>query len=152
MLSKKAKYGIRALIHLARHQGGYLVPILTIAKQENIPKKFLEHILLELKRGGILVSKPGKQGGYQLKYPPDTIRLAQVVRLLDGSLEPVPCLGQNHYAACADCRGESQCVIRAVMQEVHHVTTRLLDQTTLAMLLELHLRLNIVNNEYEICI
>jgi len=130
------------MIYLAQRRGQGLISIQDIASDQTIPKKLLEHILLELKKGGLLASKPGKQGGYSLKREPETIRLGHIVRLLDCSLAPVPCLSQHYHEVRADSPGEDQCVIRATMQEVHLVTVRLLEQTNLTMLMETQNRLN----------
>ncbi len=141
MLSKKAKYGIRALIHLAQRHGGPPTMIKDIAQQEAIPKKFLEAILLELKDAGILQARPGKGGGYYLHRPPDTVNLGRVVRLIDGPLAPIPCVSQTAYAPCSDCPEEAKCVIRLMMKQVRDATATILDGTTLADLVEQQRRL-----------
>jgi Rrf2 family protein len=133
MLSKKAKYGIRALLHLARKAAKSPEPVLIkdIAEEERIPKKFLEAILREFKSAGILHARPGKGGGYSLQRHPRTVNLGRVIRLIDGPLAPIPCVSQTAYAACSDCPDEQNCVIRAVMKEVRDSTARILEQTTL---------------------
>ncbi len=142
MLSKKAKYAIRALIHLGRKGSGRPVLIRDIAEQERLPLKFLEAILLEMKSAGILTARPGKGGGYGLRQPPDTINLGRVIRLIDGPLAPIACVSQTAYAPCDDCLDEKTCVIRAVMKQVRDATAKILDETSLAELLEQQERLS----------
>ena len=136
MLSQKAKYGIQALMHLARKGQGTPVLIKDIAEQERLPRKFLEAILLELKGGGILHARPGKGGGYMLNRAPRTVTLSRVIRLIDGPLAPIPCVSQTAYAPCRDCLDERTCAIRSVMKKVRDATAQILDETTLADLLE----------------
>ncbi|MCI0411874.1 Rrf2 family transcriptional regulator [bacterium] len=132
MITRKTKYALSALVHLARKEKMGPVLISDLAEQERIPKKFLELILLELKRHGILQSKRGKGGGYALGRPSELIRLGQVIRLLDGPLAPIPCVSETAYQACEDCADEADCGIRLVMKEVRDATARILDNTTLA--------------------
>ena len=132
MLTRKTKYALSALVHLARKPPNEPVLISKLAKEERIPKKFLELILLDLKRYGILQSKRGKGGGYLLGRPPELIRMGQVIRLLDGPLAPLPCVSETAYRKCDDCRDESQCAVRIVMKEVRDATATILDNTTLA--------------------
>jgi Rrf2 family protein len=132
MLTKKAKYGLIALIHLARHQAGGPVLISDLAETEGIPKKFLELILLELKRHGILRSKKGKGGGYLLARPAELIRLGPVIRIMDGPLAPLPCVSETAYQPCQECIDEATCGIRTIMKEVRDSTATILDNTTLA--------------------
>ena len=103
-----------------------------IAAQEHIPRKFLEQILLELKRHGILVSKRGKLGGYALLMGADQITFGQVLRILDGPLAPLPCLSRIAYRRCPDCRNEADCEIRHVFAEVANSAREVLDRTTIA--------------------
>ncbi len=132
MLTKKAKYGLIALIHLARHQSDGPVLISELAETEGIPKKFLELILLELKRHGILRSKKGKGGGYLLARPAELIRLGPVLRIMDGPLAPLPCVSETAYQPCQECIDEATCGIRIIMKEVRDATATILDNTTLA--------------------
>jgi Rrf2 family protein len=131
MLSRKAKYGIRALLCLAERQGAGPVMIKDIAQAERIPKKFLEAILVDLKLGGLLRSRSGRLGGYELLRDPKEINLGQVIRLMDGPLAPTPCVSQMAYAPCEDCADERTCLIRMVMQEVRDATAQILEKTTL---------------------
>lgn len=132
MLSSKAKYGLKAMVHLARHGGEGSLLIADIAEAENIPKKFLDAILLELKNRSLLASKKGKGGGYTLARPADSIMVGDIVRILDGPLAPVPCVSRTAYRRCSDCHDENTCAIRAVMGEVRDAIANILDNTTLA--------------------
>lgn len=136
MLSQKAKYGLQALLFLAKRGEGKPVLIREIAEKERLPKKFLEAILLELKSAGILHARPGKGGGYMLNRAPRTVTLGRVIRLIDGPLAPIPCVSQTAYAPCRDCIDEQTCGVRAVMKRVRDATARILDGTTLADLME----------------
>ena len=134
MLSKKAKYAIKALLALADHQSGNPVRIADLARAEQIPPKFLETILLGLKNQGVLLSRKGKGGGYLLARDPSSIYLGQIVRMFDGPLAPAPCASQTAYAPCADCRDEVTCGVRLAMKEVRDATAKVLDGTSLAQL------------------
>jgi Rrf2 family protein len=103
-----------------------------IAAKERIPRKFLEQILLELKRHGIVMSKRGKFGGYALLMPANQITFGQVLRILDGPLAPLPCLSRIAYRRCADCRTEDECEIRRVFARVATSAREVLDRTTIA--------------------
>jgi Rrf2 family protein len=135
MLSMKAKYGLRAMQVLAREHGTGPTLISEIAVSESIPHKFLELILLDLKRKGILRSKKGKGGGYSLSRPPSMISVGEIVRALDGPLALLPCVSQTAYRRCDECVDELTCSIRHVMKEVRDATATILDGTTLEDLL-----------------
>ncbi len=151
MLSKKAKYGIHALIHLAQSKGSGPLLIRDIANDLDIPKKFLETILLDLRNEGILRSRQGREGGYYLERAPDTITLGRVIRLIDGPLAEVPCVSQTAYARCDDCLDEQRCAIRWIMRDVRDSTAKILDHTTLERLVEKARELaHPVGAEYEI--
>jgi len=132
MLSHKAKYGLKAAFFLARHYEQGPVLISDLATAEYIPKKFLEHILLELKKHGILYSRMGKGGGYSLAKAPDKIYLGQIIRVLDGPLAPVQCVSKTAYVRCVECKDERTCEIRRVMKHVRDATASILDRTSLA--------------------
>src|SRR6187399_1254182 len=136
MLSKKAKYGLHALGMLAQEYGNGPTLISDIAASEHIPHKFLELILLELKRKGILLSKKGKGGGYALSRPPSQITVGEVIRALDGPLALLPCVSQTAYRRCDECVDELACGIRYVMKDVREATAAILDGTTLEDLVE----------------
>ena len=131
MLTRKTKYAIRALIHLALRKEQGPVLIAEVAAAENIPRKFLEHILLELNKTGFLASKKGKGGGYYLAKSANRIVMGDVVRLMDGPLAPVPCVSKTAYAKCNDCGKEDDCRIRPVMKRVRDAISDVLDQTSL---------------------
>jgi len=132
MISQKAKYALRALVSLARAQRGETMMIGDIAREQAIPKKFLEQILLELKRAGFVSSRRGRTGGYELLKAPEEIRFGEVLRLIDGPIAPLPCLSKTAYRKCEDCREESSCEIRHVFERVTLATRAVLDSTTLA--------------------
>jgi Rrf2 family protein len=136
MLSMKAKYGLRAVLHLGAHYGRGPVLTAELAEQERIPKKFLEQILLELKRRGLLQSRMGKNGGYLLSKSPSDVTFGAVMRALDGPLAPVPCLNVASYERCSDCVDESCCGIRMCMQQVRDAMSAVLDKTSIADILE----------------
>jgi len=134
MLSKRAKYAIKALLALAEHGRDEPMRIADLARREHIPAKFLELILLGLKNQGILQSRKGKGGGYLLARDPSEIYLGQIVRMFDGPLAPVPCASQTAYVPCADCPNEAVCGVHLAMKEVRDATARVLDGTSLASL------------------
>ena len=132
MLSMKAKYGLRAMASLAREYGNGPLLIADIAEKERIPRKFLELILLDLKKKGFLHSKKGKGGGYYLNRLPSTISVDQLIRALDGPLALLPCVSQMAYERCEECPDEQTCGIRNVFKEVRQATISVLERTTLA--------------------
>jgi Rrf2 family protein len=134
MLSKKAKYAIKALLALAAREPGEPMRIADLAREEQIPPKFLELILLGLRNNGMLQSRKGKGGGYLLARDPADIYLGQIVRMFDGPLAPVPCASQTAYVRCADCTNEAVCGVRLAMKEVRDATAKILDGTSLASL------------------
>jgi Rrf2 family protein len=132
MLSKKAKYAIKALVKLAKEYKKGPILISQISEEERIPKKFLEAILLELKNAGILNSRKGKGGGYYLLKSPNEVILSNVIRLFDGPLALQPCVSLNYYEKCDECISEAYCGIRSVIKEVHSGMLKVLDSNTLA--------------------
>ena len=132
MLSRKSKYGLKALLVLGQEEGHGPVGIVEIARREAIPRKFLEAILLELKRHGIVESKKGKGGGYFLRRRPADITFGEVIRVLDGPLAAVSCVSQTAYMRCAECVDEEACGVRMAMKEVRDATARILDHRSLA--------------------
>jgi Rrf2 family protein len=129
VVSRKVKYAFHALLALARTES-LVIP--NIAAQERIPRKFLEHILLDLKRHGIVQSRRGKFGGYALRIPADRITFGRVLRILDGPIAPLACLSATAYQRCADCQTEESCEIRRVFAKVADSTRQVLDRTTIA--------------------
>ncbi|MGD9896196.1 MAG: Rrf2 family transcriptional regulator [Candidatus Methylacidiphilaceae bacterium] len=146
VLTRRSKYALRALIYLARARGKGAVLIGEIAEKERIPKKFLEAILLELKNKGVLESRRGKGGGYQLAEPADRIFVGQIIRLMDGPIAPVRCVSRSAYAACDDCPDEEICTIRVVMMEVRERICDVVDRTSLADLAEKEEQLRLAAN------
>jgi Rrf2 family protein len=132
MISQKAKYALRALVALARADGPQALQISEIAGSHRIPKKFLEQILLDLKREGIVESRRGKAGGYLLARPPEQITFGEVLRLIDGPIAPLPCLSLHSYRRCTDCLSENECEVRHVFARVAEASRGILDRTTLA--------------------
>jgi len=132
MISQKAKYALRALVSLAQAPKGEPVFISDIAEQQSIPKKFLEQILLDLKRHGILISRRGKFGGYQLLKDPSEITFGSILRIVDGPIAPLPCLSKMAYQRCDDCKSEGTCEIRRIFAEVTEATRNVLDKRTIA--------------------
>ena len=132
MISQKARYALRALLALARSSPGSTHVIAEIAREQSIPKKFLEQILLELKRAGIVMSRRGRLGGYVLLRSPDQVTFGEVLRLIDGPIAPLPCLSKIAYRRCTDCADEGTCEIRHVFARVTLATREVLDTTTLA--------------------
>jgi len=131
-LSRKARYALRALYALAADDARGPVLIADLAERENIPRKFLETILLELKNAGILKSKKGKGGGYALARTAEQITMGQVIRVIDGPLAPIPCASERAYVRCEECTDESTCGTRQVMKKVRDAIAAILDSTTLS--------------------
>ena len=119
------------MLVLADETGGGPLLASELAVRQRLPKKFLEAILLELKRHGLLQSKKGRGGGYVLGRKPGDITIGQVIRILEGTLSPLPCLSQKAYRKCEECLNEETCSVRAVMKEVRDATVRILDATSL---------------------
>ncbi len=135
MISKKTKYGIKALTYLAKQENNTPVQIATIAKSENISQKFLESILLTLRKSGFLGSKKGKGGGYYLLKEPKAIKMASVMRILEGPIAMLPCVSLNFYEKCNDCPDEKTCTIHNLMIEVRDSALRIFDNKSLADLI-----------------
>lgn len=131
MISQRSRYALRSLLLLARENGCSL-PIAEIARRQTIPRKFLEQILLDLKREGLVASRRGKAGGYILKRPADTITFGEVLRIMDGPIAPLPCLSRTAYQRCEDCGDEAGCEIRRVFAQVANSARDILDRTTVA--------------------
>src|SRR6476646_8607589 len=138
MISKKTKYAINALVYLAREYKGNGEPIQIsrIAESENIPRKFLEAILLDLRNAGILSSRKGKTGGYYLHKSPAEINIADVMRLFDGPIALLPCVTYMYYERCEECKDEETCGIRSVFSDVRSETVQMLKQATLAEIIK----------------
>src|SRR5947207_15280786 len=116
-LSLRGEYTLRAFVVLGQSYQQPVVRIQTISEQQNIPKRFLEQLLNELKSAGVVESKRGVSGGYRLAQPPDNVTLARVIRHMEGALAPVSCVSEGFYEKCS-CPDEAKCAIRSVMKEV----------------------------------
>ena len=134
-ISSRGEYALRALIVLGLNYDKPVVPIQAISQQQNIPKKFLEQILNDLRSTGVLESKRGIKGGYRLARPPEKITLATVIRQIEGALSPVSCVSEYSYERCS-CPNESTCAIRSVMKEVRDAIVKIVERMTVAELCE----------------
>lgn len=132
MLTQKAKYGLKALLMLAHRDTTEFTLVAEIAERQKTPRKYLELILLELRKHGILHSQRGKNGGFRLARPADQITFGQVIRILDGPLAPFPCASLTAYRKCEDCTDEEVCEVRKQMRRVRDAMAAILDTTTLA--------------------
>ena len=131
MLSKKTQYAFKALMYLAEKKDEGPVLIAEISKKKKIPLKFLENILLELRKGGVLESKKGKGGGYFFAVPPSTVHLSKIMRMMEGPIALLPCVSLNFYERCKNC-DEKCCGLNKVMSDVRDASLGILDQRTVA--------------------
>ena len=134
MLTNKGKYGLKAMLHLARLRDGEIAQVAQIAKANNIPKKFLDQILADLRRVGLVHSKKGKAGGYALAKPANEIPVGQIIRAIDGPIAPFLCASVTAYRPCDDC-DEEVCAVRKLMLQARNALARVLDTQTLADML-----------------
>ena len=133
MLTQRSRYALRAMMFLAEAPvDGPPIPMNRIAAEANVPRKFLELILADLREAGFLHSHRGKMGGYLLARPTHLISLGEIIRVIEGPLALVPCVSRTAYRACRDCKDEAACAIRAAMARVRDETARILDGTSLA--------------------
>jgi Rrf2 family cysteine metabolism transcriptional repressor len=130
-LSLRGEYALRALLVLGLHYGEPVVRIQTISEHQNIPKRFLEQILNDLKSPGLVQSRRGVAGGYRLAKPPEEITLAEVVRHIEGALAPVSCVSERFYEKCT-CPDESRCAIRSAMKEIREAVVKVAERVTIA--------------------
>jgi Rrf2 family protein len=136
MMSKKCKYALKALVRLGQeHKRGNLLTE-EVAATANIPKKFLELILLDLKRGGYVQSKQGAGGGYHLLRDPKEITLAEIYRLFDGAIALQPCVSQKFHEKCDDCLYEGDCHLKPALFEIREKTYEIMSAITLASLVK----------------
>jgi len=131
MISNKAKYAFRALLAIAAEPEGSALTSAEIARRHAIPHKFLEQILLDLKKAGVLDSRRGKSGGYAMLRPADTVSFGEILRLFEGPLAPLPCLSRNAYRRCEDCESEASCEIRREFARAYDASRLVLDTRTL---------------------
>lgn len=132
MLTNKGKYGIKAMIHLAGLDADETAQIAEIAQRNNISKKFLDAILLDLRNAGLLRSKKGPGGGYALAKPARAIKVGAVIRALDGPIAPIECASQSAFRPCQDCDDIEACVVRSLMREARDAIAAVVDNTTIA--------------------
>ena len=133
MLTQRSRYALRSMLYLATTPaGGPPVPMNRIAVEANVPRKFLELILADLRDAGLLHSHRGKMGGYVLARPAHLISLGEIIRVIEGPLALVPCVSRTAYRPCRDCKSAADCAIRHAMARVRDETARILDGTSLA--------------------
>jgi Rrf2 family protein len=132
VLTKKGKYGLKAMVYLANFPPGQSVPVKEIATTQNIPKKFLDAILGELRNAGFVNSRMGKGGGYTLANPPTEIVVGDIIRAIDGPLAPLPCASRTRFRPCDDCDDVDRCAVRLVMLDAQRALSDVLDNCSLA--------------------
>ena len=132
MLTNKGKYGLKAMVHLAGLEPGGLAQAADIAEANTISKKFLDQILTDLRRAGLVYSRKGKGGGFGLARPAADIRVGAIVRALDGPLAPIACASVTAFRPCGDCADLTTCPVRLIMIEARNAITRVLDNRSLA--------------------
>ncbi len=132
MLSKKCQYALHALIHIVENENSDRLTIQEIADKKNIPKKFLEGILVDLKNAGIVGSKKGKFGGYYMMKRPENVSVLEIIRLIDGAVAMLPCVSLNFYESCGRCDDEATCRVNKLFSAVRDETLKILSGNTLA--------------------
>jgi len=133
MISQKTKYALKAMIVLADEAAGNgeALTIEQIAQRSETPKRFLEHILLQLRNAGLIVSRRGRNGGYGLIREPKTISIGELLRLVDGPIAPLPCLSRTAYSRCEDCKDEEACRVRRLFSDVFYAYLLMIESLTL---------------------
>jgi len=131
MITQKAKYAFKALFHLASIPKGQSIQIEEIAKGAGVPRKFLEHILLDLKKKGIVTSRRGRSGGYVLLKRPGEMTIGAILRAVDGPIAPLSCISRTAYRRCSDCKDEKTCAVRRLFADTYSATLLLWEGTTL---------------------
>jgi Rrf2 family protein len=132
MLAQRTRYALRSLLYLAEQHGGAPVQLARIAETQRVPPKYLELIMLDLKKAGLVLSLRGPKGGYRLGKAPECISFGDIVRVMEGPIALISCASVNHYAPCGDCHDEATCAIRRAFGMVRDQTTALLDGISLA--------------------
>lgn len=132
MLSQRCRYALKAMLSLARSNQTQPTQVAVISAEENIPRKFLEGIMSELRQAGFVDAVRGKSGGYLLARPPDLITFGEIMREMDGPLAMLACVSQNFYKRCEDCNDERTCELRQVMGRVRREVSDILDRTSLS--------------------
>ena len=138
MISQKARYAFKAIIALAGSPSHACRQARDIAESERIPQSFLEQILLELRRAGLVASRRGREGGHYLLKEPAAITFGEVLRLIDGPVAPLPCLSRTAYRRCHDCKDEKSCVMRRGFRRAYDATLDVLERTSIADALAEH--------------
>lgn len=133
MISKRCKYALKALRRLALHKDE-LMKAWQIADAERIPKKFLEHILIDLRTHALIGSKQGAEGGYYLLKPANQIKLSDVYRIFDGAIAMVPCASEKYYELCDDCDDPETCKLKDMFCDIRNKTYRLMEKKTIAQM------------------
>ncbi len=141
MLSKKTKYALHALTYLGKKEHSQPTLIVEISEKANIPRKFLESILLDLKKSSILSSKMGKGGGYFLRLKASEIQLSTIIRMFNGPIALLPCASKNYYEPCDECTDETICGLKSVMEEVRDETLRILENKTIQDIINKEIKL-----------
>jgi Rrf2 family protein len=135
-ISKRTQYGLKAMLALGRKYREGPILIGTLAKEESIPIKFLEAILLDMKGRGLLDSKMGRKGGYFLSRPPSAVTIGSIIRIIEGPLAPLPCASETAFKPCEECEDVENCGTRIIMRRVRDAMSDVLDRTTLADLIK----------------
>jgi len=138
VITQKAKYAFKALLYLATQPAGASLSIEAVARGADVPRRFLEHILLDLKRSGLVTSRRGRVGGYSLVKPAEEMTIGAVLRAIDGPIAPLPCISRTAYRKCADCKDEKTCNVRHLFADTYSATLLLMDGITLATALRDH--------------
>lgn len=131
MLTRKAKYGLKALLYMASHPGADRISLGEVVEAQNIPHKFLHAIMLQLRNEGFVISKKGPGGGYALATGALDAKVGDLIRVLDGPLAPIACASRNAYQPCTDCRDIPRCRVRLAMLKVRDAMAEVLDRMTL---------------------
>ena len=131
MLTKKAKYALNALVHIAREGKEQSVGTDEIAAANNIPRKFLEGILTDLVKSGILSSRKGKGGGYSLRRAPEEVKLVEILRMFDGAIGLIPCVTYQYYKPCEECEDPETCKIRFTFKELRDINVQFMKEHSL---------------------
>ncbi|HVZ15129.1 MAG TPA: Rrf2 family transcriptional regulator [Bauldia sp.] len=135
MITQKAKYAFKALFHMAAVPAGTSLQIEEIARGAGVPRKFLEHILLDLKKKGIVESRRGRAGGYVLVKPASEITIGTILRAIDGPIAPLPCISRTAYRRCSDCKDEKTCTVRRLFADTYTSMLKLMEGRTLEQVL-----------------
>ena len=130
VISKKCKYALKALLYISKNSGGKAILTSSIAREENIPRKFLESILRSLRNNQILISKRGKEGGFFLLRDPKDIYIVEIMRIMDGPVAMLPCVSLNYYQSCEEC-DEKSCTIKGMFESIRDKTLDILGNTSL---------------------